>query len=59
MRLGYRFAQPRPPLPRFRKTADTRLYRGQPKSGASHFHAYATCYVVRKGHRFTIALTPV
>lgn len=35
------------------------IYRGQPKSGTSHFHAYATCYVVRKGHRFTIALTPV
>lgn len=35
------------------------IYRSQPKSGTSHFHAYATCYVVRKGHRFTVALTPV
>lgn len=35
------------------------IYRGQPKSGTSHFHAYATCYVVRHGHRFTLALTPV
>jgi len=35
------------------------IYRGQPKSGTSHFHAYATCYVVRKGHRFTVALAPV
>jgi len=35
------------------------IYRSQPKSGTSHFHAYATCYVVRSGHRFTIALTPV
>ena len=35
------------------------IYRSQPKQGTSHFHAYATCYVVRKGHRFTIALTPV
>jgi len=35
------------------------IYRSQPKKGTSHFHAYATCYVVRKGHRFTIALTPV
>lgn len=35
------------------------IYRSQPKDGTSHFHAYATCYVVRKGHRFTIALTPV
>lgn len=35
------------------------IYRSQPKSGTSHFHAYATCYVVRNGHRFTIALTPV
>lgn len=35
------------------------IYRSQPKSGTSHFHAYATCYVVRKGYRFTVALTPV
>ena len=35
------------------------IYRSQPKSGTSHFHAYATCYVVCEGHRFTIALTPV
>ena len=34
------------------------IYRSQPKSDTSHFHAYATCYVVRNGHRFTIALTP-
>lgn len=34
------------------------IYRSQPKSGTSHFHAYATCYVVRKRHRFTLALTP-
>ncbi|OHB85024.1 MAG: hypothetical protein A2V98_13365 [Planctomycetes bacterium RBG_16_64_12] len=39
--------------------APEEIYRSQPKSGTSHFHAYATCYVVRKGHRFTIALTPV
>jgi putative transposase len=41
------------------QTNPEEIYRGQPKSGTSHFHAYATCYVVRKGHRFTIALTPV
>jgi hypothetical protein len=35
------------------------IYRSQPKSGTSHFHAYATCYVVCHGQRFTIALTPV
>ena len=35
------------------------IYRGQPKSGASHFHAYATAYVIRKGQRFTVALTYV
>jgi hypothetical protein len=35
------------------------IYRGQPKSGTSHFHAYATAYVVRKGQRFTLALTYV
>jgi putative transposase len=35
------------------------LYRGQAKSGTSHFHAYATVYVVRKGQRYTLALTYV
>jgi putative transposase len=34
-------------------------YRSQAKSGASHFHAYATAYVIRKGRRFTVALTAV
>jgi putative transposase len=32
------------------------VYRGKPKSGTSHFHAYATCYVVRHGYRFTVAM---
>jgi putative transposase len=32
------------------------IYRSQPKSGTSHFHAYATLYVIRKGQRFTVAL---
>lgn len=35
------------------------VYRGQAKSGTSHFHAYATAYVVRHGHRHTVALTGV
>ncbi len=35
------------------------MYRSQAKSGTSHFHAYATCYVIRKGRRFTVALTCV
>lgn len=35
------------------------IYRGQAKSGTSHFHAYATAYVIRKGQRFTVALTAV
>src|SRR5437763_8429227 len=25
------------------------IYRGQAKSGTTHFHAYATAYVIRKG----------
>jgi putative transposase len=33
------------------------LYRGQVKSGTSHFHAYATAYLIRSGQRFTLALT--
>jgi putative transposase len=35
------------------------VYRGQARSGTSHFHAYATAYVVRKGQRYTVALTGV
>jgi putative transposase len=33
------------------------IYRSQAKDGTSHFHAYATAYVIRKGCRFTVALT--
>jgi hypothetical protein len=33
--------------------------RGQAKRGTSHFHAYTTAYVVRKGQRYTVALTGV
>src|SRR4051812_552767 len=35
------------------------VYRSQAKDGTSHFHAYATAYVVRKGQRYTVALTGV
>jgi len=35
------------------------IYRSQPKSGTSHFHAYATACVLHKGFRYTVALTPV
>src|SRR5262249_17332616 len=35
------------------------VYRSQAKSGTSHFHAYATLYVIRQGYRFTVALTAV
>jgi putative transposase len=35
------------------------IYRSQAKSGTSHFHAYATAYVVRAGLRFTVGLTAV
>ncbi len=35
------------------------IYRSQAKSGTTHFHAYATCYVVRKGRRFTVAMMRV
>ncbi len=38
---------------------DDEIYRGQAKDGTTHFHAYATAYVVRKGQRFTVALTYV
>ena len=35
------------------------IYRSKAKSGTSHFHAYATAYVIKKGQRFTVALTSV
>ena len=35
------------------------VYRSQAKCGTSHFHAYATAYVVCKGQRYTVALTTV
>ena len=38
---------------------DDEIYRSQAKSGTSHFHAYATAYVIRNGQRFTVALTSV
>jgi putative transposase len=41
----------------FRSPAE--IYRAQAKDGTSHFHAYATAYVVRKGQRYTVALTGV
>jgi putative transposase len=31
------------------------IYRGEAKSGTTHFHAYATCYLVHRGRRFTLA----
>jgi putative transposase len=35
------------------------VYRSKAKDGTSHFHAYASAYVVHKGERFTVALLPV
>src|SRR5262245_30535719 len=35
------------------------VFRGQPKGGTTHFHAYATAYLVRDGQRFTLALIAV
>src|SRR5437899_6838020 len=35
------------------------VYRSQAKSGTSHFHAYATLYVIHRGYRFTVAVTAV
>ena len=33
------------------------IYRSKAKDGTSHFHAYATLYLVAHGQRFTLALT--
>lgn len=35
------------------------LYRSQANSGTTHFHAYATAYLVKHGRRYTVALTRV
>lgn len=35
------------------------IYRSQAKSGTTHFHAYATSYLVHRGRRYTVALTRV
>jgi Transposase DDE domain len=35
------------------------VYRSKAKAGTSHFHAYASAYVVLAGQRYTVALTPV
>jgi hypothetical protein len=35
------------------------LYRSQAKSGTSHFHAYATAYLIQHGQRVTLALSYV
>lgn len=35
------------------------IYRSQAKRGTTHFHAYATAYLVHRGRRYTVALTRV
>jgi len=35
------------------------LYRSQAKGGTTHFHAYATSYLVKRGRRYTVALMRV
>jgi len=35
------------------------VYRSKAKDGTSHFHAYASAYLVLHGQRCTVALTPV
>lgn len=32
------------------------IFRSKPKSGTTHFHAYATAAVIHKGHCYTVAL---
>jgi putative transposase len=35
------------------------VYRGEAKSGTTHFHAYATAYLMHRGRRCTLALVRV
>src|SRR5688572_29150008 len=39
--------------------AEDEVYRARARDGTSHFHAYATAYVIKKGRRFTVALAYV
>src|SRR3954470_10831445 len=39
--------------------SEDEVYRSKAKSGTSHFHAYATAYVIRKGRRYPVALAYV
>jgi hypothetical protein len=41
------------------QTDENELYRSQAKSGTTHFHAYASAYLIRHGQRLTLALTYV
>jgi hypothetical protein len=36
--------------------AENELFRGQPKGGTTHFHAYASLCIIETGQRFTVAL---
>ncbi|MBY0456596.1 MAG: transposase, partial [Gemmataceae bacterium] len=38
---------------------ENELYRSQMKSGTTHFHAYATAYLIQHGKRVTVALSYV
>ncbi len=38
------------------KKREREVYRGPARSGTSHFHAYATAYVILAGRRFTVAV---
>lgn len=38
---------------------ESEIYRSQAKSGTTHFHAYATAFVIRDGLRFTVAIMPI
>ena len=38
---------------------ENELYRSQARSGTTHFHAYATAYLIRHGTRVTLALSYV
>lgn len=40
-------------------TNTNELYRGQVKGGTSHFHAYASAYLIGKGQRVTVAVSYV
>lgn len=58
---GYRFAVDLTCLPYHgrHKRSFLEVVRSRAKSGTTHFHAYASLYVIKRNKRFTLDMVPV